>query len=117
MKTLNDVVAMAGFFFRPEFTPPAPNEVIQKKMDADSTKRALEASLAVIRSVEPFTAEKLLEAFTELGQELGLSNSQIFGVLRVAVSGQTVSTPTFETMEILGREESLKRVETVIGTL
>lgn len=117
MKTLNDVVAMAGFFFKPDFTPPAPNAVIQKKMDAASTKRALEASLAVIRSVEPFTPEKLLEAFTELGQELGLSNSQMFGVLRVAVSGQTVSTPTFETMEILGREESLKRVETVIGTL
>ena len=37
--------------------------------------------------------------------------------LKTAVSGQTVSTPTFETMEILGREESLKRVETVIATL
>ena len=67
--------------------------------------------------VEPFEAAKLLEVFTELGQELGLTNSQIFGALRVAVSGQTVSTPTFETMEILGREESLRRIEQVIALL
>lgn len=117
MKTLNDVVPMAGFFFKPEFTPPAPEAVIQKKMDATSTRRALEASLPVLRSIQPFTAAALLEIFTELGQELSLSNSQMFGMLRVAVSGQTVSTPTFETMEILGREESIRRIELVITTL
>lgn len=117
IKTLNDVVPMAGFFFKPDFTPPTPKDVIQKKMDADSTKRALEASLPVLRAAEPFTADTLLTAFTELGQELGLSNSQMFGVLRVAVSGQTISTPTFETMEILGRDESSKRIETVIALL
>lgn len=117
IKTLNDVVAMAGFFFSPTFTPPAAQAVIQKKMDAESTKRALEASLPVVRSVEPFTTSALLEAFTVLGQELSLSNSQMFGLLRVALSGQTVSTPTFETMEILGRAESISRIETVIGLL
>lgn len=117
IRTLNDVVAMAGFFFHPEFKPPTPEQVIQKKMDAASTKRALEASLAVIERTEPFTLDGLHAAFSELGQELGLSNSQMFGVLRVAVTGQTVSTPTFETMEILGREETLARLRTVIGLL
>ncbi|MCU0463854.1 MAG: glutamate--tRNA ligase [Anaerolineae bacterium] len=117
IRTLNDVVAMAGFFFHPEFKPPTPEQVIQKKMDAASTKRALEVSLAVVEKTEPFTLDGLHAAFSELGQELGLSNSQMFGVLRVAVTGQTVSTPTFETMEILGREETLARLRTVIGLL
>ncbi|MCO6443812.1 MAG: glutamate--tRNA ligase [Anaerolineae bacterium] len=115
IKTLNDVVDMAGFFFKPEFTPPPVEKLIQKKMDAASTKRALEACIPVIEAVDPFTADKLLGAFTELGQELGLNNSQMFGVLRVAVSGQAISTPTFETMEIVGREETLRRVRLAIG--
>jgi len=46
-----------------------------------------------------------------------LSNSQIFGTLRVAVTGQTISTPTFETMEILGKEEALRRIRLAIELL
>jgi len=117
IRTLNDVVAMAGFFFHPEFIPPTAEQVIQKKMDAASTKHTLEASVALVERAEPFTLEGLHAAFSDLGQELALTNSQMFGVLRVAVTGQTISTPTFETMEILGREETLKRLKTVIALL
>jgi glutamyl-tRNA synthetase len=117
IRTLNDIVAMAGFFFHPEFKPPTPEQVIQKKMDAASTKRALEASIPVVEKAEPFNLEGLHAAFLTLGQELGLNNSQMFGVLRVAVTGQTISTPTFETMEILGREETIQRLKTVISLL
>jgi glutamyl-tRNA synthetase len=117
IKTLNDMVDLAGFFFKETFAPPTAEEVIQRKMDAESTKRALETSLAVAEAVQPFTTEALHNAYQELGTELGLSNSQMFGVLRVAVTGQKVSTPTFETMEILGREESLSRIRQVIALL
>lgn len=117
IRTLNDIVAMAGFFFHPEFKPPTAEQVIQKKMDAASTKRALEASIPVVERAEPFNLEGLHAAFSNLGQELGLNNSQMFGVLRVAVTGQTISTPTFETMEILGREETIQRLKTVIALL
>jgi glutamyl-tRNA synthetase len=115
IRTLNDVVAMAGFFFHPEFKPPTPEQVIQKKMDAASTKRALEASLALIEGIEDFNFDSLHAAFSALGPELGLNNSQMFGVLRVAITGQTVSPPTFETMEVLGRDETIRRLRTVIA--
>lgn len=112
MKTFNDVVELAGFFFADpaQFTPAPAADVIQKKMDAAASRRALDAALTALESVEPFTAAALLERMTALGQELGLSNSQFFGVLRVAVSAQKVSTPTFETMEVLGKAESLRRI-------
>jgi glutamyl-tRNA synthetase len=112
MKTFNDVVELAGFFFADpaQFTPAPAADVIQKKMDAAASRRALDAALAALEGVEPFTAVALLEHMTALGQELGLSNSQFFGVLRVAVSAQKVSTPTFETMEVLGKSESLRRI-------
>ncbi len=117
LKKLTDVVALAGFFFHEEFVPPAPQDIIQKKMDAASTVRALQESLRVIATLPDFQQETQLTAFTALGEELTLSNSQMFGLLRVAVSGQKISTPTFETMEILGKAESVRRIELAIQLL
>jgi glutamyl-tRNA synthetase len=117
LKRLTDVIDIAGFFFHDEFKQPAPEDVIQKKMDAASTIEALERSISVIESLPAFDADTQLAAFDTLATELGLKRGQMFGALRVAVSGQRVSTPTFETMEILGREESLRRIKLAIEAL
>lgn len=117
IKRLSDAVEMAGFFFHDEFRQPAPEDVIQKKMDAASTLRALTESLPVVESLADFSAAAQLEAFTALAESLGLSKSQMFGLLRVAVTGQRISTPTFETMEILGRTESARRIRLAIESL
>ena len=45
------------------------------------------------------------------GPDLALNNGQLFGVLRIAVTGQQVSPPLFETLEILGKAESLRRIK------
>lgn len=111
IRTLNEVVAMAGFFFKPQFTPAAPEAIIQKKMDTAGAVNALKRSHEVIATVEPFTTQALHDAIQPLTSELGLNNSQLFGLLRVGVTGQTISTPTFETMEIIGRAETLRRLE------
>ena len=41
----------------------------------------------------------------------GLNANQVFGILRVAVTGQKVSPPLFESMEIIGREKVLQRLQ------
>jgi glutamyl-tRNA synthetase len=56
------------------------------------------------------TASALEEHLRALAAELGLEAAQLFGMLRMAVTGQPVSPPLFETMEILGREIVLARV-------
>jgi glutamyl-tRNA synthetase len=116
---LADVVPLAGFIFAdPAAFQPAPAEkIIQKKMDAASSVVILEKSLALIETLPSFDTNTLLEAFSAVTTEWGVNNSQLFGVLRVAVSGQTISTPTFETMELLGKEESVRRIELAIETL
>ena len=60
------------------------------------------------------TAEPPLRALVE---ELGLGANQVFGIMRVAVTGQTVSPPLFESMEILSRATSLDRVQNAIKIL
>ncbi|RMG86545.1 MAG: glutamate--tRNA ligase, partial [Chloroflexi bacterium] len=117
IKILSEVVDLAGFFFHKEFRPPQVEDLIQKKMDVASTKAALEAAASLLESLEPFDHETQYEAMKQLAKELGLKNTQMFGALRVAVTGQRISTPTFETMEILGKEESLRRIRLAIEML
>jgi len=47
----------------------------------------------------------------------GLSAGQVFGVLRVAVTGQRVSPPLFESMEIIGKEKVIERIKKAIDLL
>jgi glutamyl-tRNA synthetase len=96
--------------------PPA-ELLIQKKMDAEGTVKALEASIALAENVDDFSTAKLLEAYSQLVLDLGLKNAQLFGVLRVAVTGQQISPPTFETMEILGKAESIRRIKLAIDAV
>jgi glutamyl-tRNA synthetase len=50
-------------------------------------------------------------------EELGYSANQVFGILRAAVTGQTVSPPLFESMEIVGKTKVLERLEKAIRIL
>jgi glutamyl-tRNA synthetase len=117
IKRLNDVVEMAGFFFHKEFKPPTPEQLVQKKMDAASTQTMLQAALTRLSQLEDFSVQSQHAAMETLARELGVSNGQMFGALRVAVTGQTVSPPTFETMDVLGKEESLRRIQSAIASL
>jgi glutamyl-tRNA synthetase len=53
----------------------------------------------------------------EYVEKSGLTASQAFGILRVAVTGQKVSPPLFESMEIIGKEKVLARLQTAIKLL
>jgi glutamyl-tRNA synthetase len=53
----------------------------------------------------------------ELVEELELKPNQVFGILRVAVTGQTISPPLFESMAVIGKENVLERVRNAIEIL
>jgi glutamyl-tRNA synthetase len=52
-----------------------------------------------------------------LAEQLGLKAGQLFGILRVAVTGRTISPPLFETMEVIGKETVLVRIQQAIELL
>ena len=53
----------------------------------------------------------------EYVEKSGLNANQVFGIMRVAVTGQKVSPPLFESMEIIGKEKCLQRIQKAIQTL
>ena len=117
IKTLKDAIDMAGFLFTEHFVPAPPERLIQKKMDAAMTRAALERALAVLEALPDWRAETQEAAMRALVEELGLKTGQLFGALRVATTAQEVSPPLFESMEVLGREESLARIRLAIDSL
>ncbi len=68
------------------------------------------AAREALAQVEPFTAETIEAALRSLAERLGLKPRQAFQPIRVAVTGSKVSPGLFESLELLGRDESLARL-------
>ena len=70
----------------------------------------LAAAAEALASVEPFTAERIETALKELCERLELKPRQAFAPIRVAVTGSKISPGLYESLELLGRDESLARL-------
>ncbi|WP_246475701.1 glutamate--tRNA ligase [Brevibacterium renqingii] len=84
----------------------------------DSAPEVLAASLDVLEGLEEWTTAKLEEVLSaKLVTEMEIKPRLAYGPLRVAVSGRKVSPPLFESMEILGKDSSLKRLRALAAQL
>jgi glutamyl-tRNA synthetase len=99
--TLGEFPRFAGFLFRP--VEPAPEELGES---ADLLLAARDA----LAELEPFTAERIESELRALAERIGLKPRQAFQPIRVAVTGSKVSPGLFESIELLGREETLARL-------
>ncbi len=116
LTTLDEAPDLLDFFFVP---PPAPTveELIPKKMTAADTRAALEASRALLATLEPFTAEPVEAALRGLAEERGWKAGDLFSILRVALSSKRVAPPLFGTIEHLGHATTLERIDQALALL
>ncbi len=115
-KTLVEVAELAQFFFVEELDY-APDLLIGKNMSRESTSEALKTAQPRLEQLKVFDAESLEALLRPLAVELGLKTGQLFGTLRVAVTGRTAAPPLFQTMAVLGKERCLKRIEAALDRL
>ncbi len=116
LKTLGEAAHVVSFFYEDTLTFATPM-LIQKGMDASRTHAALVRARDLLNSIEPWEHTAMEPPMRELANELGLKPGQLFGSIRVAISGRTATPPLFETMEVLGREQSMARIEQAIARL
>ncbi len=116
LPTLDEAIPMAGFFFR-EKIEYSKEDLIQKDMNMDDCRKVLEKAREIILNHTSISKDALEPALREFAEENGFSAGQVFGTLRVAVTGQRVSPPLFESMEIIGYEKVLERIDQGIGLL
>ncbi len=81
-----------------------------KVMATDEGLVALDAAIAALVDLDPWTTESIEEALRAMLAEHELSARKGLQPIRVAISGSTVSPPLFESLDILGRPETLLRL-------
>src|SRR5438876_2831686 len=97
--TLGEFPRFARFFF--ERVPP------EEPLEDGAV---LPAAAQVLAQVEPFEAATIEAALRELAERLGLKPRQAFQPIRLALTGSKVSPGLFESLELLGRDESIARI-------
>jgi glutamyl-tRNA synthetase len=110
---LRDVLVVADFFFVDQLPPYDPAELIPQKGDLAMAQKVLQRAREVLEKTE-FKHDPLDAALRTAAQELGVKAGQMFQPIRVAVCGRKNAPPLFETLEVLGKETTLRRVEEAI---
>ena len=116
LKTLQDAAPLVKFVFSNEVLV-SPGDLVQRGMDPESTGAALKAASCGLSSLDSFDASSIEGALRPLAKDLDIKVGQLLGTLRAATTGQKVSPPIFESMEVLGRDRTLARVVNAIDAL
>jgi glutamyl-tRNA synthetase len=109
ISTLDEFWPLARFFFEGPVDDPAARE---KVLGAPGATAALgEARRALAELPAAWTHESVEQALRAVAERLGVKPKAVFQPLRVALAGTTVSPGIFETVALLGRDETLARVD------
>jgi glutamyl-tRNA synthetase len=112
---LTESVDMLGFLFADEESFTRDEADVEKLLDDDG-RAVVRRSLEALSKLDEWSAAAIQDALqAELVEGMGLKPRHAFGPVRVAVTGRRVSPPLFESLELLGRERGLGRLQSALG--
>jgi glutamyl-tRNA synthetase len=114
--TLDESIAFAAFFFK-EKVEPNPEDLIAKGLDAKQSAEIARKTLEILSSLPDLSHSVAEPPMREFVEKSPWSANQVFGILRVVVTGQKISPPLFESMEIIGKEKVVERLQNAIDIL
>jgi glutamyl/glutaminyl-tRNA synthetase len=112
IQTLADFWPLAGFIF----DGPADDPAAREKWLVDGGRDALADARAALECIEPFDSAHIEQALRGVVEDRGVKAKDVFQPVRVALAGTTVSPGIFETLEVLGRDEALARIDAALRT-
>jgi len=115
IKLLSDVKTTVDFFFQENSYDTA--LLIPQKGDSAMAARVLEEARRILGDVPEFTHAGLDPALRAGAEQLKIKAGQMFQPIRVAVCGRKDAPPLFETLEVLGRETALERIDHALQLL
>ncbi len=122
IKKLSDFIALTDFLFnKPEYEDVIFESLFsshsERSEESKDYKEILQHILKKLKNLpKPWKKEDFEKEFQGLAKDLDLSNTQMFQLIRVAISGSTVTPPLFESIQILGEEETVERVSTLLNS-
>ncbi len=112
IQTLAEFWPLVGFLFDgPADDPKAFQKVIHSNSGVDCLKAAREA----LADTEPFTVDTVEAALRQVVESRGAKPAKVFQPVRVAIAGTTISPGIFESVALLGRDETLARIDRALG--
>ena len=104
------------FFFVDDLPPYDPQTLVPKKMTLSDIPPILKTAREILADID-FSHDTLDAALREGATSLGVKAGQMFQPIRVAVCGKMVAPPLFDTLEILGKERVLARLDAALEML
>ncbi len=90
------------------------NEKAQEIVSADDAKKVLQDIINIFENTEPFDASEIEAAIKSYAEESNLKLGNVMQPIRAAVTGSTQSPSMFEVMEILGKSETISRINAIL---
>jgi glutamyl-tRNA synthetase len=112
-QTLEEVWPLIRFLFE----PPVSDEKAWRKVMKEGTGELLAAARRALAAAEDFDAEGVEAALAPLPERLGATPGKVYQPIRVAITGSSVSPGIFESLAVLGREQSLSRIDAALERL
>ncbi|MCB2180264.1 glutamate--tRNA ligase [bacterium] len=107
--TLDEVVEWVQFYLNEDVSPSV-EDLVVKGLDLAQAQEVAKKLYAILEPAKAFTHEEIEQPIRDLAAEMGIKVGQVFGVLRMAITNQRVSPPLIESMDLLGREKTLERL-------
>lgn len=109
MKTLDEFVELADFFFKDDFT--VDEEGKKKHLDDEEKKENMRIFADRLEGIEAFSQEGIEEICRDIVEERGIKAAAVIHPTRMAISGKTKGAGLFEIMEVLGKEKVTNRMK------
>ncbi|PKO18301.1 MAG: glutamate--tRNA ligase [Chloroflexi bacterium HGW-Chloroflexi-10] len=116
LQTLDDAIALAGFFFK-EDVYIQKSDLVMKNMTTEEIYSLLKEILTILSGMKSMEKEIVEPALRECVVQTGFKPAQVFGLLRIAITGLVVSPPLMESLEIIGKEKVIERVKKALDIL
>jgi len=114
IQTLSEFWPLVGFVFDGPVEDPA---AWSKIMEAEGAREGLVAAREAIAAAEPWNDSTVEAALREVVETRGVKPKLVFQPVRVAIAGGTVSPGIFESVALLGRDETLARVDMALARM
>ncbi len=111
IQTLADFWPLAGFFFG----QPVEDQRARERWLDERGRETLAQVRVALEQAGGFTEDEVQEALTGVQQRLGVKPREVYQPLRVALAGTAVSPGIFESVALLGRDETLARIDAALA--
>jgi glutamyl-tRNA synthetase len=111
LQTLADFWPLCGFIY----DGPVDDPVARERWLGEPGREVLAEAREALAAIEPFDVTQIEAALTHIVERRGCKPRDVYQPLRVALAGRPVSPGIFETVAVLGRNETLARIEAALN--